>query len=182
MNAIIALCQFCESHGPRVVFCTQTLRDTKLSDLCLHGKRLLRVRIHAQDNKETDVADCKARDVNKYIKKIDNNKENTDEDNCNACEIFTTKEYTGLYSEDATNGATFLSTHVPIQEDIESLLNGAAIRSLSSDANPLTKNGGFVFYGNTVEGYVLSHTFHLNDAQVGTVYIYCTILSIFSFF
>lgn len=33
MNAIVALCQFCEAHGPTYVFCTQTLRDTKLENL-----------------------------------------------------------------------------------------------------------------------------------------------------
>lgn len=32
MNAIIALCHFCESHGPCSVFTTQTLRDTKIDE------------------------------------------------------------------------------------------------------------------------------------------------------
>ena len=27
MNAIIALCHFCEVHGPRIVFCTQPFRQ-----------------------------------------------------------------------------------------------------------------------------------------------------------
>lgn len=35
MNAVIALCHFCEAHGPCAIFCTQTLRDTKLEDLPL---------------------------------------------------------------------------------------------------------------------------------------------------
>lgn len=33
MNAVIALCHFCEAHGPVPVFCTQTLRDTKIEEL-----------------------------------------------------------------------------------------------------------------------------------------------------
>lgn len=33
MNAIIALCNFCEAHGPCPIFCTQTIRDTKIDDL-----------------------------------------------------------------------------------------------------------------------------------------------------
>lgn len=33
MNAIIALCHFCEAHGPNANFCTQTLRDTKINEL-----------------------------------------------------------------------------------------------------------------------------------------------------
>lgn len=33
MNAIIALCHFCEAHGPCPILCTQTLRDTKIDEL-----------------------------------------------------------------------------------------------------------------------------------------------------
>lgn len=33
MNAIIALCHFCEAHGPCPIFCTQTIRETKIDDL-----------------------------------------------------------------------------------------------------------------------------------------------------
>lgn len=33
MNGIIALCHFCEAHGPNANFCTQTLRDTKINEL-----------------------------------------------------------------------------------------------------------------------------------------------------
>lgn len=33
MNAIIALCHFCEAHGPCPIFCTQTIRDSKIDDL-----------------------------------------------------------------------------------------------------------------------------------------------------
>lgn len=33
MNAIIALCHFCEAHGPCPIFCTHTLRDTKIDEL-----------------------------------------------------------------------------------------------------------------------------------------------------
>ncbi|GAB0092821.1 Folliculin [Sergentomyia squamirostris] len=33
MNAVIVLCHFCELHGPLAIFCTQTLRETRLSDV-----------------------------------------------------------------------------------------------------------------------------------------------------
>lgn len=33
MNAIIALCHFCETHGPSSVFCTQTLRELRLEEI-----------------------------------------------------------------------------------------------------------------------------------------------------
>ncbi|XP_053683060.1 folliculin [Sabethes cyaneus] len=36
MNAIIALCHFCEAHGPGQLFCTQTLRETNIHQLDIH--------------------------------------------------------------------------------------------------------------------------------------------------
>ncbi|XP_055535764.1 folliculin [Wyeomyia smithii] len=36
MNAIIALCHFCEAHGPGPLFCTQTLRETNIHQLDIH--------------------------------------------------------------------------------------------------------------------------------------------------
>lgn len=37
MNAIIALCHFCEAHGPCPILCTHTLRDTKIDELVNNG-------------------------------------------------------------------------------------------------------------------------------------------------
>ncbi|KAL9701882.1 hypothetical protein quinque_005323 [Culex quinquefasciatus] len=41
MNAIIALCHFCEAHGPGSLFCTQTLRETNIHqlDIAFDGER-----------------------------------------------------------------------------------------------------------------------------------------------
>lgn len=33
MNAVIALCHFCEAHGPCPIFCTHTLRDLKVNEI-----------------------------------------------------------------------------------------------------------------------------------------------------
>lgn len=33
MNAVIALCHFCEAHGPCPIFCTHTLRDLKINEI-----------------------------------------------------------------------------------------------------------------------------------------------------
>ncbi|XP_067613630.1 folliculin [Eurosta solidaginis] len=40
MNAVIALCHFCEAHGPSAIFCTQTLRDTKIEELQLDNQEI----------------------------------------------------------------------------------------------------------------------------------------------
>ena len=31
MNAVIALCHFCESHGPSILFCTQVCKYSNFS-------------------------------------------------------------------------------------------------------------------------------------------------------
>lgn len=36
MNAVIALCNFCETHGPRAIFCTQIIRDSKIDNLLVN--------------------------------------------------------------------------------------------------------------------------------------------------
>lgn len=36
MNAIIALCHFCEAHGPCPILCTHTLRDTNIDELVVN--------------------------------------------------------------------------------------------------------------------------------------------------
>lgn len=37
MNAIIALCHFCEFHGPSVLFCTQVILETDFGICLLHS-------------------------------------------------------------------------------------------------------------------------------------------------
>lgn len=40
MNAVICLCHFCEAHGPAAIFCTQTLRNTKIDELNFYEQQL----------------------------------------------------------------------------------------------------------------------------------------------
>lgn len=160
MNAILVLCNFCEAHGPKPIFCTQTLRDTKLTDLYLKEERLLKRRLEQSPTKR-DV-----QTVSERRQKIEESPGISSQNaNCDACKAFAVQEHSGFYSEDEASDTIYLSSRLPIQAEIECLVNEAAIRSLSCDTNPL-KNGGFVFFANTVGGYVLSHTFHLNDIQV----------------
>ena len=122
MNAVVALCHFCESHGPCAVFCTQTLRDTKLEDL---------------DELQSFSSKC-------CSSLGDNN---------------------AIYSTDKESGATFLSTQNPTLPEVAHLVKQAAMRSLSCEINQ-NKDGGFVFFGDSSRGHVLSHTFHISDMQV----------------
>lgn len=129
MNAIIALCHFCEAHGPRTVFCTQTLRDTKFEDLSL-----------ATDN------------VNP---------------NCEACNSIGNS--LGMLSKDEESNTNFMSTQVPVLNDVVPLLTQAGVRSLSCEVTH-NKIGGFVFFGDAIRGHVLCHTFQIRDSQARGLY------------
>uniref|UniRef100_A0A0A1WE37 Folliculin n=1 Tax=Zeugodacus cucurbitae TaxID=28588 RepID=A0A0A1WE37_ZEUCU len=130
MNAVIALCHFCEAHGPNAIFCTQTLRDTKLEELQLN-----------QQHVENKI--------------------------CSACNSL--GQTNGMYSKDNESGATFLSTQTAALADVQLLVKQAAVRSLSCEINS-NKDGGFVFFGDSSRGHVLSHTFQVNDLQARGFY------------
>lgn len=38
MNAVMALCHFCEAHGPSPIFYTHTLRDLKISEIAINAE------------------------------------------------------------------------------------------------------------------------------------------------
>ncbi|XP_017128652.1 folliculin [Drosophila elegans] len=128
MNAVIALCHFCEAHGPCAIFCTQTLRDTKLEDLPLD-----------QQQQQTQKS-------------------------CSACNYSMGRNNSAIYSRDTESGATFVSTKVAVLPEVASLVKQAAVLSLSNGTDP-SKDGEFVFFGDSARGHILSHTFRVSDLQ-----------------
>ncbi|XP_017043441.1 folliculin [Drosophila ficusphila] len=126
MNAVIALCHFCEAHGPCAIFCTQTLRDTKLEDLSMDQQQIQK--------------------------------------SCSACNYSMGKNNNAIYSRDTESGATFVSTKVAVLPEVASLVKQAAVLSLSNGTDP-SKDGEFVFFGDSSRGHILSHTFRVSDLQ-----------------
>ncbi|XP_016991879.1 folliculin [Drosophila rhopaloa] len=126
MNAVIALCHFCEAHGPCAIFCTQTLRDTKLEDLPLEQQQTQK--------------------------------------SCSACNYSMGKNNNAIYSRDTESGATFVSTKVAVLPEVANLVKQAAVLSLSNGTDP-SKDGEFVFFGDSSRGHILSHTFRVSDLQ-----------------
>ncbi|KAG4073473.1 hypothetical protein HA402_000697 [Bradysia odoriphaga] len=128
MNAVVALCHFCESHGPSSVFCTQTLRDSKIDEQLFN---------------------------------FDGNKV------CSACNSIGLS--LGMLSRDEESNANFLSTQTPVITEVVTLVKQAAVRSLSCEVSS-NKDGGFVFFGDSARGHVLSHTFQIRDSQARGFY------------
>ncbi|XP_020290798.1 folliculin [Pseudomyrmex gracilis] len=148
MNAVIALCTFCEMHGPKVIFTTQTYRsyDTQNTEkLKFYGpKEVLRQgNIPLEDG----------------------------QDECEGCQSIGSVKYLSNEHETRTS---FLSAQQSLIQDIGSLLKHACIRSLSCEVHPGKE--GVCYFGDEYRGHVLSHTFTLKDAQARGFRRWCSFI------
>lgn len=138
MNAAIALCTFCEMHGPKVIFTTQTYRnyDTQNTEqLKFYGpKEVLKQGYPSLEDGQ---------------------------DECEGCQSIGNVKYLSNEHETRTS---FLSAQQSLMQDIGNLLKHACVRSLSCEVHPGKE--GVCYFGDEYRGHVLSHTFTLKDAQV----------------
>ncbi|XP_052068682.1 folliculin-like [Mytilus californianus] len=140
MNAIIALCHFCEGHGPQVMFCTQP--------------------IHPKEQTELSNEDAAASLSNRVRSPSgDSSVSSKSEHTCEGC--YSVK--TGFVSHDNDAPISYISSKYPnpTQPEIYSLVRNACLRSLSGEVCP--GNEGAIFFGNDQQGHVLSYTFQLKD-------------------
>lgn len=138
MNAVIALCIFCESHGPKVIFTTQTYRN--------------------YDNQNTEK--LKFYGPKEILKRNQNIIEDGQYE-CEGCQSIGNVKYLSNEHETRTS---FLSAQQSLTQDIWCLLKHACFRSLSCEVHPGKE--GVCYFGDEYRGHVLSHTFTLKDAQV----------------
>ncbi|XP_041363067.1 folliculin-like [Gigantopelta aegis] len=153
MNAIIALCHFCEVHGPRIVFCTQPFRqqepttEIESDDASLSSYR--RVKSNSvSSNSSCDTPSC----ATPSLPSMKN-------DLCEGC--YSIK--TGYYSQDDDAQVSYVSRQQPHHPRVFSRIRQACIRSLSCEVCPGKE--GPIFFGDEQYGHVLSYTFFLADSQ-----------------
>ncbi|KAI1720081.1 vesicle coat protein involved in golgi to plasma membrane transport domain-containing protein [Ditylenchus destructor] len=110
MQAVITLCYFCENHGPRIVMTCQPMRNHSIS-------------------RENDEADCDD-DFPQFYGDVDEQDEITDDDErCAACSSFGAG--LGILSNDHEAETSYVSTQMPINSRLHSMLKQACLRSLS---------------------------------------------------
>ena len=143
MNAVIAMCTFCEMHGPCVIFTTQTYRT--FDENC--AKRL---RFYGPK----DV-------MRQGDSRLEPKQENLQINDCDGCESLGNVKYLSNEHESRTS---FLSARQALTEEVATLLKHACVRSLSCEVH-LGKEG-VCYFGDEHRGHVLSHAFILKDAQV----------------
>ncbi|KAK0168066.1 hypothetical protein PV327_001904 [Microctonus hyperodae] len=154
MDAVIAMCTFCEIHGPRIIFSTQTYRTFDEKDtnkkLGFYGSK--EIMLQSQRNK--------------HVSSTDDNRHE-----CDGCGSLGNVKYLSNEHESRTS---FVSARQPLTDDIANLLGHACIRSLSCELH-LGKDG-VCYFGDEHRGHVLSYAFTLKDAQARGIKRSCSFI------
>ncbi|XP_033983936.1 folliculin isoform X1 [Trematomus bernacchii] len=153
MNALVALCHFCELHGPRTLFCTEALHPPSPSPSSLAGAAGPGDRDRDGD-REGEGLTMRA-----------NSSATQRGEMCEGCRSLPAS-HPGFVSIDDETGIRFLSHQHPRQPQLFSVVRQACVRSLSCEVNSDVCPGreGPIFFGDEQHGFVFSHTFFIKDS------------------
>ncbi|KAL6109387.1 flcn [Pungitius sinensis] len=151
MNALVALCHFCELHGPRTLFCTEALHPPSPSPSSHAG-------VPVPGDRDGD------REGEGLTMRADSSATQRGE-MCEGCRSLPAS-HPGFMSIDEETGIRFLSHQHPRQPQLFSVVRQACVRSLSCEVNSDVCPGreGPIFFGDEQHGFVFSHTFFIKDS------------------
>ncbi|XP_067305091.1 folliculin [Pseudorasbora parva] len=148
MNALVALCHFCELHGPRTLFCTEAVHPPSPSPQqpgsAIPGDR------DREGDREGEGLTMRA-----------NSSATQRADMCEGCRSLPAS-HPGFVSVDSETGIRYLSHQHPRQPQLFSVVRQACVRSLSCEVCPGRE--GPIFFGDEQHGFVFSHTFFIKDS------------------
>ncbi|NWI42318.1 FLCN protein, partial [Picathartes gymnocephalus] len=163
MNAIVALCHFCELHGPRTLFCTEVLHSplpqgAGSGDISGQNEQVeeeeggiqMSSRIRSHSPAEGASADSSSPGPKKS-------------DMCEAsgCRSLA-GGHPGYVSHDKETSIKYVSHQHPNHPQLFSIVRQACVRSLSCEVCPGRE--GPIFFGDEQHGFVFSHTFFIKDS------------------
>ncbi|KAK3551251.1 hypothetical protein QTP70_013978 [Hemibagrus guttatus] len=148
MNALVALCHFCELHGPRTLFCTEAVHPPSPSPP-QPGSAMMPDR-EPEGERDGEGLTMKA-----------NSSDTHRADMCEGCRSLPAS-HPGFVSVDSETGIRFLSHQHPRQPQLFSMVRQACVRSLSCEVCPGRE--GPIFFGDEQHGFVFSHTFFIKDS------------------
>ena len=171
MNNIVALCHFCEQHGPSLMFTCEKIVPNRLeSSLEFSGSMSSQDGVAVVHN---DIPGCSSGSVTdtdmSSLGSLDSlasgltvsSKENAKKtDLCQACRSVSEDEH-GFVSHDKSAGASYVSRQHPSNPEIFRLVRQACVRSLSGEVCPGRE--GPIMFGDEQHGYVISYTFYVKD-------------------
>uniref|UniRef100_A0A672HU57 Folliculin n=1 Tax=Salarias fasciatus TaxID=181472 RepID=A0A672HU57_SALFA len=149
MNALVALCHFCELHGPRTLFCTEALHPPSPAPSSQAGASVSGDRDRDGD-REGEGLTMRA-----------NSSATQRGEMCEGCRSLPAS-HPGFVSIDDETGIRFLSHQHPRQPQLFSVVRQACVRSLSCEVCPGRE--GPIFFGDEQHGFVFSHTFFIKDS------------------
>ena len=150
MSAIVALCHFCEVHGPSVIMVTQTDRDC-------------REPVWEGEGGQTTLQQMFGGNIGGRMS------QHSHQAGCERCwslggssqHFLVSTERTG--SGSGSGRQTYLSSQVALQPEVDSLLRNAVIRAVSCEV-PFTREAPLLFSDPTVST-VAAHNFLLRDSK-----------------
>lgn len=153
MPCIVALCHFCEFHGPSLMMVTQSVPDTLNS----HNKDIV---ITERENKPLGCSEL-FQESSKYSEVT---KQPSVHAGCEGCWSFGGDPVNKfLVSQDKDTKRSFVSSQEVVNQQIAGLVRHAVIRSISCEICP-GREGPIIFSDPSVSA-VLSNNFLLKDSK-----------------
>ncbi|XP_066221187.1 folliculin isoform X2 [Saccopteryx leptura] len=159
MNAIVALCHFCELHGPRTLFCTEVLHaplPKGAEDSPGQGEQAEEeeggIQMSSGLCAHSPADGASAESSSPGPKKSDM---------CEGCRSLAAG-HPGYISHDKETSIKYVSHQHPSHPQLFSIVRQACVRSLSCEVCPGRE--GPIFFGDEQHGFVFSHTFFIKDS------------------
>ncbi|XP_066120580.1 folliculin isoform X2 [Saccopteryx bilineata] len=159
MNAIVALCHFCELHGPRTLFCTEVLHaplPKGAEDSPGQGEQAEEeeggIQMSSGLCTHSPADGASAESSSPGPKKSDM---------CEGCRSLAAA-HPGYISHDKETSIKYVSHQHPSHPQLFSIVRQACVRSLSCEVCPGRE--GPIFFGDEQHGFVFSHTFFIKDS------------------
>lgn len=152
MSAIVALCHFCEVHGPSVVMVTQSVQDIS----------------------EDTISDKSSSNV--LYEQIKNNglqRNSSRSSGCERCWSLKNKQNI-ILSKDEEGKHSYVSSQTVLKSDIEVLLKNAVNRAISCEVS--VKREGPLIFSNPSVSTVFANNFFLKDSRARGFQRYYSVL------
>jgi len=164
MNNVMALCHFCEQHGPSIMFTCEKLLLNRL-EASADFMSSISSQDTAADLASSSAADTDLSSLSSLDSLVSNmtiaGKESVKKtDLCESCRSLPEGDH-GFVSHDKQAGASYTSMQHPSSPEVFRLVRQACVRSLSSEVCPGRE--GPILFGDEQNGYVISYTFYVKD-------------------
>ncbi|MEJ1273013.1 folliculin [Cricetulus griseus] len=161
MNAIVALCHFCELHGPRTLFCTEVLH-APLPQGAGSGDSPGQVEQAEEEEGGIQMSSrVRAHSPAEGASTESSSPGPKKSDMCEGCRSLAVG-HPGYISHDKETSIKYVSHQHPNHPQLFSIVRQACVRSLSCEVCPGRE--GPIFFGDEQHGFVFSHTFFIKDS------------------